>query len=242
MTDLRSVSILANNLYTAAALWAAAVFFKEFFMGKYITVVGNATAEYEEKRSRFIANLCHVESEAEAMEFIESMRSKYWDARHNCFAYSVQGGKYSRFSDDGEPHGTAGKPILDVIVGNKINDVVIVVTRYFGGVLLGTGGLVRAYSTSARDAMLVAKKAEMIPCTIYETRCEYTDHNRFLSVLENNKGKLENTEFTDKVTLRYVFKDEDAQKFLDVLTETFSARVEAVECEKTVFPFQIENL
>ncbi len=211
-------------------------------MEKYITVVGNATAEYEEKRSRFIANLCHVENEAEAMEFIESMRSKYWDARHNCFAYSVEKGRYSRFSDDGEPHGTAGKPILDVIVGNKINDVVIVVTRYFGGVLLGTGGLVRAYSTSARDAMLAARKAEMIPCTIYETKCEYTDHNRFLSVLENHNGKLENTEFTDKVTLRYVFKDEEAPKFLDVLTETFSARLKAEECEKTVFPFEIENL
>lgn len=210
-------------------------------MEKYITVVGSATAEYEEKRSKFIATLCHVESEAEAMEFIDSMRSKYWDARHNCFAYSVEGGRYSRFSDDGEPHGTAGKPILDVIVGNKINDVVIVVTRYFGGVLLGTGGLVRAYSTSARDAMLNAKKAEMIPCTIYETECEYTDHNRFLSILENHNGKLENTEFTDKVKLRYVFKDEEAEGFLSVLTEAFSARLSAEACEKTVFPFEIEK-
>ncbi len=211
-------------------------------MDKYVTVVGSATAEYEEKRSRFIATLCHVESEKEAMEFIESMRSKYWDARHNCFAYSVERGRYSRFSDDGEPHGTAGKPILDVIVGNKIDDVVIVVTRYFGGVLLGTGGLVRAYSTSARDAMLAAQKAEMIPCTIYETECEYTDHNKFLSVLENSGGKLESTDFTDKVKLRYVFKDEDAQKFLPVLTETFSARLTADECEKTVFPFEIEKV
>ncbi len=208
-------------------------------MEKYITVLGSSTAEYEEKRSRFIATLCHVESEAEAMQFIESMRSKYWDARHNCFAYSVDNGRYSRFSDDGEPHGTAGKPILDVINGNKINDVVIVVTRYFGGVLLGTGGLVRAYSAAARDSVLNAKKAEIIPCTVYETVCEYTDHNRFISVLENHNGKLENTEFTDKVTLRYVFKDEEAQKFLDALTENFSARLTADEIEKTVFPFEI---
>ena len=82
----------------------------------------------------------------------------------------------------------------------------------------------------------------MIPCTVYETVCDYTDHNRFLSVLEHSNGKLESTDFTDKVKLRYVFKDEEAPLFLSVLTETFSARLEAVECEKTVFPFEIENL
>ena len=209
-------------------------------MGDYITVIGTSKAEYEEKRSRFIASLCHVESEAEAMEFIEKIRTEYWDARHNCFAYSVNGGRYSRFSDDGEPHGTAGKPILEVINGNKINDVVIVVTRYFGGVLLGTGGLVRAYSTSARDSVLAAQKAVMIPCTKYETVCEYTDHNKLVSLLENRNAKIEDTEYTDKVKISYIFKDSDFAPFATDLQEYFSARLTADEVERIISPFEID--
>lgn len=211
-------------------------------MGKYLTVLGEASAEYVEKRSRFIASLCRVESEEEALLFIEKMRSKYWDARHNCFAYSVNGGKYSRFSDDGEPHGTAGKPILDVINGNEINDVVIVVTRYFGGVLLGTGGLVRAYGKAAKDAVLNAQKAEMINCTVYETECGYTDHNRLVSLIESCNGEINNIDFTDKVRVKYILKEKDAPAFLSALKETFSAKLTAEECEKNVFPFKIENL
>ena len=116
-------------------------------MEKYITVLGESTAEYTEKRSRFIATIRHCDSEEEALAFIEEMRSKYWDARHNVYAYSVK--HQGRFSDDGEPHGTAGKPVYDVITSDGITNLAVVVTRYFGGVLLGTGGLVRAYSKSA---------------------------------------------------------------------------------------------
>lgn len=208
-------------------------------MGKYLTVFEESQAEYVEKRSRFIATLRHVETEEQAMSFIDEMRTKYWDARHNCFAYSISGGNLSRFSDDGEPHGTAGKPILDVINGSEITDVAIVVTRYFGGVLLGTGGLVRAYSKSAKDAVLNAKIAEMIPCTVFETECEYTDHNKLLSLLENANSKIKNTDFTDKVKLTYMLRDIDIDNFLPNLCETFSARLSAVEVEKTVCPFEI---
>lgn len=208
-------------------------------MGKYLTVLGESSAEYVEKRSRFIASLKQVKTEEEAMKFIEEIRSKYWDARHNCFAYSVDGGKYSRFSDDGEPHGTAGKPILEVINGNEINDVVIVVTRYFGGVLLGTGGLVRAYGKASKNALENAKKAEMIPCTLFETSCEYSDHQILTNLIENLGGEINNTDFTDKVKVSYVFKDSEADSFIKKLTETFSARLMAVEIEKTVFPFEI---
>ncbi|MBR6509131.1 MAG: YigZ family protein [Clostridia bacterium] len=208
-------------------------------MGRYLTVLGSSQAEYVEKRSRFIASLKQVKTEEEAISFIEEIRSKYWDARHNCFAYSVEGGKYSRFSDDGEPHGTAGKPILEVINGNEINDVVIVVTRYFGGVLLGTGGLVRAYGKASKDALENAKKAEMIPCTLYETTCEYSDHQILTNLIENSGGEIRNTDFTDKVKVSYVFKDNECNLFLDKLTETFSARLNAFETEKTVFPFEI---
>jgi uncharacterized YigZ family protein len=165
-------------------------------MGRFLTILEVSSAEYVEKRSRFIANLRHCETEEEASAFLDEMRSKYWDARHNVFAYSVAGGTLCRFSDDGEPHGTAVKPILDVILGSEIKNIAIVVTRYFGGVLLGTGGLVRAYSKSAKDAVNNAKVVEMIPCTVYETVCEYTDHQRLVSIIENAGGKIENTEFT----------------------------------------------
>ncbi len=208
-------------------------------MESYLTVLKDATAEYVEKRSRFIANLRHCENETEAAAFLEEMRSKYWDARHNVFAYSVEGGSFCRFSDDGEPHGTAGKPILDVIVGSEIKNIAIVVTRYFGGVLLGTGGLVRAYSKSAKDAIGMAEVVRMVPCTVYETVCDYQDHQRLVSLIENCFGKIEDTEFTDKVKLKYSFKDEDFGAFSPKLCETFSARLEALETEKTLTSFKI---
>ena len=120
----------------------------------------------------------------------------------------------------------------------------IVVTRYFGGVLLGTGGLVKAYSTSARDSVLNAQKAVMIPCTKYETVCEYTDHNKLVSLLENSNAKIEDTEYTDKVKISYVFKDTDFAPFATNLQEYFSARLTADEVEKIISPFEIktENL
>lgn len=200
---------------------------------KYITVLGESVAEYTEKRSRFIATVRHCDTEEEALAFIDEMRSKYWDARHNVYAYSV--GYQGRFSDDGEPHGTAGKPVYDVITGGSVTNLAVVVTRYFGGVLLGTGGLVRAYSKAAKDALSVIEKAEMIPCSVYETICEYTDHGKLTNLIENSGGVIDNTEFTDKVTLIYSFKDADCEAYLKKLSEAFSARLEAeYKGEKTV--------
>lgn len=206
-------------------------------MEKYITVLNESVAEYTEKRSRFIATVRHCDTEEEALAFIEEMRSKYWDARHNVYAYSV--GYQGRFSDDGEPHGTAGKPVYDVITGDGVTNLAVVVTRYFGGVLLGTGGLVRAYSKAAKDAMLAADKAEMIPCTIYETVCEYTDHGKLLNLIETSGGVVDNTEFTDKVTLTYSFKDAESEGYLKKLSESFSARLEAENKGKKTVGFKI---
>jgi len=210
-------------------------------MGKYLTALGESQAEYTEKRSRFIATLRHCDNEEQALSFIEEMRSKYWDARHNVFAYSVNKGTSARFSDDGEPHGTAGKPMLDVINGSGVTDIAVVVTRYFGGVLLGTGGLVRAYSKSTKDAISNAALAEMIPCTVLETECEYTDHQRLVSLIENSGGTIENSEYSDKVKLTYFLKDTDTQAFFLKLSETFSARINAKELEKRISPIEIEN-
>lgn len=210
-------------------------------MSRYLTVIGENTAEYTEKRSRFIATLRHCDNEAEALAFIEEMRSKYWDARHNVFAYSIKNGNLCRFSDDGEPHGTAGKPILDVINGSSVTDVAIVVTRYFGGILLGTGGLVRAYSKSAKDALDSADIAEMIPCTVFETECEYSDHAKLVSLMEKSGVNIEDSIFFDKVKLIYFLKDEDIDGFLYKLSETFSARLSAKEIEKRITPVKLEK-
>ena len=203
-------------------------------MSEILTVIGECKAEYEEKHSKFIASIKHCETEQEAIKFIEETRSKYWDARHNCFAYSVENGRLCRFSDDGEPHGTAGKPILDVINGNKITNVIIIVTRYFGGILLGTGGLVRAYSTASKQAVENSVIARMVECTVFETVCDYTDHSKLLSLLKLCDAKLEDTVFTEKVTLRYILKNSDIEDFLLKLKESFSANLEAEEKEKRI--------
>ena len=120
----------------------------------YKTVYEGGTAEVVEKKSRFIATVFAVSTEEAALGHIEEMRKKYWDARHNCYAYVIgTKGEVQRFSDDGEPSQTAGKPMLDVLLGEEVRNVLVVVTRYFGGTLLGTGGLVRAYSKAAKDGL-----------------------------------------------------------------------------------------
>ena len=121
---------------------------------EYRTIYRGGEDEIVEKKSRFIATVVPVNTEEEALEFVEKTRKKYWDARHNCFAYIIgERGQLQRCSDDGEPNGTAGKPMLDVLLGNELRNVAVVVTRYFGGTLLGTGGLVRAYSGAVKAGL-----------------------------------------------------------------------------------------
>ena len=204
-------------------------------MESFLTVFGEETSEYIEKRSRFIATLRHCETEQEANDFINEIRSKYWDAKHNVFAYSVEKGKLCRFSDDGEPHGTAGKPMLDVILGSNVKNIAVVVTRYFGGVLLGTGGLVHAYSKSTKDALNLAVKVKRVKVTQLETVCEYTDHAKLTSLISTVSGIIEDTEYTDKVKITYIIEENSVSDFLNKLEKKFSARVKAKEiCEKYV--------
>ena len=132
-------------------------------MKEIITVSGMSNAEYEEKRSQFICVLSHVETAEEAVELINRVKKENYEARHNCWAYLLKDGS-KRFSDDGEPQGTAGLPMLDVLEKSDITDVVAVVTRYFGGILLGAGGLVRAYSKAVSMAVNEAQLCKMLPC------------------------------------------------------------------------------
>ena len=207
-------------------------------MQEYITIEGSNTAEYEEKHSRFIGTCFHCESEQQASEIIAAQKSKYWDARHNVYAYLLQDGS-ARFSDDGEPHGTAGMPMLDVIKGSGITNVLVVVTRYFGGILLGTGGLVRAYSTSTRDALAGAQRVLMCSCSEYEIECDYGNYDRLVRLISDCGGMLQNTDFTDKVTVGVMFKDVEASAFLEKLRETFASKLSAKLQKNIFFPFKL---
>lgn len=201
-------------------------------MESYITVSGESVGEYSEKRSRFIATLRHTETEEQAAAFLAEMRSKYWDARHNCYAYSMSNGALKRFSDDGEPHGTAGKPILDIIDGSGLTDITVVVTRYFGGVLLGTGGLVRAYSAAAREAVAAAERVKMTPCTVYKARCGYSELERLTKLITDSGGRVENTVYAADVELEFYLEDSACDSFLLKLKEAFAARISALETDK----------
>lgn len=207
-------------------------------MQEYTTISGNATAEYTEKHSRFIAVCFHCESEERASEIISAQKSKYWDARHNVYAYVLQNGT-ARFSDDGEPHGTAGMPILEVIKGSGIVDVLIVVTRYFGGILLGTGGLVRAYSTSARDALQNTQKVLMCVCREFTIDCDYGSYDRLVRLVTDHSGMIQSTDFTDKVALSVVFKSTDCDAFLSKLCEAFASKITAKLQNELFFPFNL---
>ena len=207
-------------------------------MQEYITIKDSFTAEYEEKHSRFIAVCFHCESEQQASEIISAQKSKYWDARHNVYAYLLQDGS-ARFSDDGEPHGTAGMPMLDIIKGSGITNVLVVVTRYFGGILLGTGGLVRAYSTSTRDALSGAQKVLMCSCIEYKIECDYGNYDRLLRLISDSGGMVQNTDFTDKITINVMFKEVESNAFLGKLCETFASKLTAKQENKIFFPFNL---
>ena len=139
----------------------------------YKTVRNIGTAEITVKRSRFIASVKPVASEEDAVGYINALKQKYWDARHNVYAYSVRENNIMRYSDDGEPSGTAGVPVLEILKNEGLCDVIVVVTRYFGGVLLGTGGLVRAYSAAAKEGVENAGIVEMVRCREFKIKCDY---------------------------------------------------------------------
>lgn len=159
----------------------------------YKTVLSNAKDEFVEKRSRFIGYCKPVTCEQEAVDFINEKRSEHWNATHNVYAYSLREGNIKRYSDDGEPSGTAGMPCLDVIVKNEIYDVCVVVTRYFGGVLLGTGGLVRAYSHGAKIALDAAKIVMMQNCLVCSARCTYNRYGKVSALVTDNGGAVDDT-------------------------------------------------
>jgi uncharacterized YigZ family protein len=154
---------------------------------KYVTIKQEAHVEFEEKRSLFIGHAIHVESEEDAAAFVKSIKKKYADATHNVWAYHLKGGIIARYSDDGEPQGTAGMPVLEAIRKSGVDDVCIVVTRYFGGILLGAGGLVRAYSSCTSAGLDVAGIEENVLSNVYRISFGYEKYSLFLKFIEKYK-------------------------------------------------------
>ena len=167
-------------------------------------------------------------------------RSRYWDARHWVYAAVFKDGTL-RFSDDGEPHGTAGKPILELLQHSGLNNVLIVVVRYFGGVLLGTGGLCRAYSAAAKEAIASAEVVEMRPAVIYAMTCDYANHARLLSELATVGATVESSAFMEQVQLYVSVEKENASSFENSIREKFSARITPVIHEEKYAPFFLKN-
>jgi uncharacterized YigZ family protein len=170
-------------------------------MNTYTTLAGEGTATLVERRSEFIGYAKPVSTEDEAAAFVMSIKKKHADARHNVFAYVLRGGALKRYSDDGEPQGSAGMPVLDVLCKNGLDGAAVVVTRYFGGILLGTGGLVRAYSSAASAAVADAGIITLEEVVILKMKCSYNDHARVQNEFARYGIEIEDSEFTSDVTL-----------------------------------------
>lgn len=182
--------------------------------------------ELEEKKSRFIATTLPVSSQEEALEFIEKMKKKYWDARHNCFAY-VLGDRHEiqRFSDDGEPGGTAGKPMLDVLLGEDIHNIAVVVTRYFGGTLLGTGGLVRAYSGAVKEGLAASVILEKQQGQNFLLTADYSDLGKVQYLLLNQNIPILSEDYGAEVSFQVLIPVDQVENVTGLLVDGTNGRI-----------------
>jgi len=194
-------------------------------MDSYKVLLEGGEGEIIEKKSRFIATVAKCETEEEAVRFIESMKKKYWDARHNCSAFVIgDRGELTRCSDDGEPSGTAGRPMLEVLLGEEIRNVAVVVTRYFGGVLLGTGGLVRAYTQAVKEGLNnCVIGTNRLGCEL-EVVTDYNGVGKILYLLGQRGIEPVESNYTDIVTLRIIFPLEDEDALRREITEVTMGR------------------
>lgn len=197
------------------------------------------TDEIVEKKSRFIANIKKVESEDEAIAFIQEMKRKYYDARHNCSAFIVGSRKeLVRSNDDGEPSGTAGKPMLEVLVGSDIVNVVAVVTRYFGGTLLGTGGLVRAYTDATKAGLAGCQTAIMSLGKRVKIHTDYNTIGKVLYELGQRGLGQEDSEYTDVIVLTVIVPIEEYEEFENKITEISAGKSSVAVVEETYFAIE----
>lgn len=201
---------------------------------EYKTILNFAAAEFEEKKSRFIAGVRPVTSEEEAIGFINDLKSKYWNATHNVYAYSINNDTLiQRYSDDGEPSGTAGIPTLEVIKRMGLQDVVVVVTRYFGGTLLGASGLIRAYSKSATLGLEAADVVTRKLCTKVNVVVEYTLFGRLQNMLMTNNNVIKNIQYGQDVELCVLIEVGSEDRLISEITENSNGRAIVEIGEKT---------
>lgn len=192
---------------------------------EYRIVFEGGEDEIVEKKSRFIATVIPAETEEEALEFIESMRKKYWNATHNCFAYVIgERNQLQRCSDDGEPSGTAGRPMLDVLLGEEIHNIAVVVTRYFGGTLLGTGGLVRAYSSATQAGLRASKIITKMKGFFLTIKTDYTGLGKIQYILGQRGIKTLNSVYTDNVELEVLLPEDTVKSIMAEITEGTNGR------------------
>ena len=206
-------------------------------MDEYLVPTRFGEDEFYEKKSHFIGRAWPVETEEEALEKIQQMKKKHYDATHNCWAYIIKDGAV-RFSDDGEPGGTAGMPMLQVLQREGLYNIVCVVTRYFGGILLGAGGLVRAYTRGAKIAVDAAGKSMKRVWTVVYLPCPYTFYERVKLLVAESGGIIRETEFGAEVELELLFPEANVQPFFEKLTDMTSGTVEGMETgqEYKAFP------
>ena len=191
---------------------------------KYITLAREAEAEFEEKRSRFIGRAAPVKSEEEAADLIRRVKADYPGATHYVWAYTMRGGAQARYTDDGEPSGTAGRPVLDVIVKSGCDDACVVVVRYFGGTLLGAGGLVRAYAHSASIALEAAEIVAYEKYTELTLTCGYAEYQKYAVELERIGAIIDDTVFADSVTVRFAVRAAEAEPLCGRIRELSAGR------------------
>ena len=203
---------------------------------EYKTVYEGGQGEIVEKKSRFIATVRPVQTEEEALILIEEMRKKYWDATHNCFAYVIgERREIMRCSDDGEPGGTAGKPMLDVLLGEELYNTAVVVTRYFGGTLLGTGGLVRAYSKAAQEGISASRVIEKNHGVLIEIGTDYNGVGKLQYLFAQREIPILDSQYTETVKLQILVPAKDREQIKKAVTETTSGRASITEIKELYY-------
>ena len=185
----------------------------------FTTLSGEAEVEFEEKKSVFIGHAIRTDTEEEAQEYIKQMKKRYNDATHNVFAYAMRGGIVARYSDDGEPQGTSGMPTLDAIRKSGVDNACVVITRYFGGTLLGAGGLVRAYSHTASLALEAAGIVTYEPYSEYSLTCGYSEYQKYLAYFTDKGILIDDTVFEAQVTVRFALKRRLSEQVVSKITE-----------------------
>lgn len=211
-------------------------------MSTYQTIASTNEASIEVKRSRFIAVATPVSSREEAEKFLETVRRTHYNAKHHVYAFQLRKDNLLKYSDDGEPSGTAGKPIAEILRRRSLTDLMIVVTRYFGGILLGTGGLAHAYSDAAQLVLSNTPVITMMEVTRMQCRCDYSLYGRLPSLIASFGGEIETTDFADCVLLSFIIPTENSRDFQIALRELSFGKTEAIAIETAYIQQKKTNL